>query len=330
MVIIFIIAIDSGTTNSRISLINKENKTLLAYKKMNIGVRNTIPYKGNEILRDTITDAIQGILREENISLKEIEYVVASGMITSNLGIVEVPHIKTPVNKQNLSDAVHQMELEEFPGLPWYFIPGLKTSLNYKGQELKYYDVIRGEESETFGLLDVINVTGNGLIILPGSHNKIIFVKDNSITNFYTTLSGELLYAIKKDTILSSSLKGLLIETINYEYLLKGLKDALEFGVTKTLFHIRLMDLFKDTTENDLANYMTGAIIASDLETLKYTRSREVDWILIGGSDPLREAYYYIFNVLYAGTVIHKASEKDVTMSTFLGASSIVEKLRNN
>ncbi len=65
---------------------------------------------------------------------------------------------------------------------------------------------MRGEETETYALIEQYGAGQNTIYILPGSHNKYVFVDENStILATSTTLSGELLNSIVNDTIVSSS-----------------------------------------------------------------------------------------------------------------------------
>lgn len=322
---IFIITIDAGTTNSRIRLIDNTQKKIIAIRKSKVGVSNTAVDGNNQALKNTITDAINAIIDEKNIECSEIKYIVASGMITSNLGLYEVPHIQAPANIQDIADAVQVVQITGFPDIPCYFITGIRNKMS-DDEHIYSADVMRGEETETIGLINNLNLEGNGMLVLPGSHNKFIFMENKKIMHSVTTMSGELLSAVSGNTILTSSLDQSLISEVESDFISRGYADSLKYGLTRTLFQIRLLDILKKSTRNNRANYMTGSVIAADLQAVNEETLKKLDWILLAGSEPLKEAFTVIFKQENYGPEIIVATEKDVEYSTVLGAITIVEE----
>lgn len=327
-----IILIDSGTTNSRIRLTRINSNEIIDSIKLNIGVRNTAIEGNNTILKNGLKEGLLKIINRNNLTSQEIEYIIASGMITSNLGIYEVPHIKGPASIKDFASNSVVYKSEEFLNIPIIFIPGMENSVEDENDiifNINDYDIMRGEEVETIGLLEQINVKGKGIMILPGSHTKYIFVDENKkLLSCLSTLGGETLLSIQKETILSKSLKKDLICTIQKDMLKKGYDAAREYGVTRGLYHVRLLDKFSELDSNYLANYYTGVIIHDDIKSLlkSLNNKEDIDWVIIGGSDPLKNVFYYLIKHLELDWNIIKANDEQVEYSTVIGSKTIASR----
>src|SRR5699024_6896132 len=99
----YILSIDSGTTNSRIYLVDYNNQNVIDVVKKNIGIKNTAINGSNSVLKEEISNGIMEIIKRNNCTSDDINYIVASGMITSNLGILEVPYIESPCKYKDFS-----------------------------------------------------------------------------------------------------------------------------------------------------------------------------------------------------------------------------------
>ena len=174
------ICIDGGTTNTRINLVC--DRKLVDSMKFNVGARSGIDNK--MLLRTTVRDGIVELLSRNAMDKANISMILASGMITSEFGLVELPHILAPAGMDEMHAAMHKVVLEDISDIPFVFMRGVKTSVD----TLESADMMRGEETELMGLY-----SEEGVYILPGSHSKII--KTNAkgqIVNFTTMLTGEM------------------------------------------------------------------------------------------------------------------------------------------
>ena len=132
------ITIDGGTTNTRISLI-KDGRVVETIK-LSLGARSGID--NNDALKTAIADAIDTLLKKSNGI--EIEKILASGMITSEFGLYNLPHISAPSGIDELHNAMCEVRLDDISEIPFVFIPGIKVS----DGELSHSDMMRGEEVE--------------------------------------------------------------------------------------------------------------------------------------------------------------------------------------
>ena len=325
----YIITIDSGTTNSRIRLIENKQNTVVDVIKKPVGVRNTAIDGNIDALKNGLAEGLQEIINRNKLQFNDIQYIVATGMITSNLGLHEVKHIEGPCNLEKFAKSSSVQIIGSFFNIPCIFVPGMKNRIeDYHGKLLENidsYDVMRGEEVETFGLLHQLGLKGKGMILLPGSHTKFVFVNNGQIESCYSTLCGELLFAVSRNTILSSSLNKELITGIEREYLIEGYKSSEKFGLTRSLYHVRLLHLFdQQMNDNQRANYFAGAVIASDIHCIqKSNRFEDLNWVVIGGANPLRKAFVEIFSHMKLSDMVIEATDEQVELSTVIGARAI-------
>lgn len=326
-----LILIDSGTTNSRIRLVDESSHEIIDALKLQVGVRITAIEGNNSRLKQAIQSGIQEILTRNGMTSKEVRNIVASGMITSNLGLYEVPHVPGPASLEDFAQHSKRMVVEEFLNIPCILVPGMKNNTDHlEGTiaNLNQFDVMRGEEVETFGLLEQISVKGKGIMVLPGSHTKYVEVQDgNILTSCLSTLAGELLQAVKKETILSSSLDMQLIESIDADMLLEGYRSAAQVGFTRSLYQVRLIQLFSESDSNKRANFLVGAVLYNDIQSLIHSIDlQDVNWMIIGGSSPLRKAFVHLLQYTNKDWKVIEATDKQVEDSLVYGALAVLLK----
>ena len=266
------ITIDTGTTNTRVCLWS--NFEFVASAKRPVGVRNTSMDGDNQKITEGIADAFKELLEQQNINEKDIDLVLASGMITSNLGLTEVPHLIAPASLVDFSKNIHIQTIPKVCSLPIYFIPGLKNPANVNDGPIEARDVMRGEEVETLALLNLTRTNKAVTFFLPGSHTKYVAVNNQQeITGCCTTLAGELTSAVTHNTILTGSLQNSFTDALDNEYLLKGAESCKKVGLTRSLFSTRILEQTTETTQNQLASFLLGMIISEDIRALLRSES---------------------------------------------------------
>lgn len=317
----YVITIDSGTTNTRIYLVDGSDYRILDRIKKNVGVRNSAIRGSADEWKRELSAGITEILRRNDCGPGDIAYIAAAGMITSNLGLVQVPYVTAPCTKAALSAGSVVKKLPEFHNIPCVFIPGMKNA--FSGESFDDLDVMRGEEVEALGLIRQLNLSRKGLLILPGSHTKYVMTTDDVILSCKSTLSGEMIHAIQQNTILSDSVGKDLIEAADAATLIQGFRSGRRNGLSRALYQVRLLQLFGLMDRNQRANFYVGAVLASDIATFQtlYDDAKP-DWIVVGGSEPLRGAFACLLNDLLYPNVI-EANEEQVTKSAIIGAVEI-------
>lgn len=131
-------------------------------------------------------------------------------------------------------------------------------------------DIMRGEETEAFGVISRESLCGPAILVLPGSHTKFIYLNaENQIEGCMTTMAGEMLMQLTESTILAESLHSDYACSIDREWLLKGANSAREYGLNRAAYQIRILAHFSKTTINQRANFLLGAVIQTDIQALQ-------------------------------------------------------------
>jgi len=295
------ITIDGGTTNTRIYLV--KNGKITDTQKANIGAKKAIG--NNEILKQNIKQGIKEILKKNNMCESDIERILASGMITSEFGLVNLPHITTPAGISDLHRTMYETVFNDISSIPFVFVRGVKTN----SKNLENCDMMRGEETELMGLF-----CGEGVYILPGSHSKIINAEKNgNITDFKTMLTGEMIASLSKNTILKDSVD---IKTakIDIEYLLKGFEFCKQNGINNSLFKVRILKNMFSANPSQVYSFFLGVVLQGEVEIILSQKPKR---IIIGGKKQLKDALTIILEKLSSAKIIKVEDAKADYASTF-------------
>lgn len=322
-----IITIDAGTTNTRVR-IWRENK-VIADTSEPVGVRDTA-ITGN---RNKLISGIKKALDRALAGTCEQYEIVASGMITSDVGLHTVPHLCAPVSFDDLVRGTVAHTIPEISSQPIWFIPGVKNNVAAVDEDnIDAMDVMRGEEIETFGLLIQHNIQGPALIVLPGSHSKYVLIDERQrIVSCATTMAGELLDVLTHQTILANSLDGNFASNLDDDYLLKGATSCRQVGLARSCFTVRLLDLFTQSTPNQRANYLLGATLYSDLQAMKHSLAlnlRQETHIVISGKPLLQQALATLITAdpFFTGDIVQIDSDPTHPLSG-IGAVALLDKI---
>ena len=207
----YFVVIDCGTTNSRVYLLNK-NKQMITKGSRKVGVRDTALHSTRDILRMGLKELIEETVFSAGLSIKDISFAIASGMITSEIGLLEIPHLWAPVSIDDLASHIKVVQDPEILPLdiPFYFIRGIKNYFleNATYKDIRKIDFMRGEETQVAGLLSTYpNLKLPVIVIILSSHTKYIYInQEQDITGSLTTLSGQIYEALKKETSIGKSI----------------------------------------------------------------------------------------------------------------------------
>ena len=235
----YIAYFDSGTTNSRLFLLD-ENLNLVGSLKRMVGARDSAISGSNRILVSSLHEMYQSLLKEKGLSDSEVSEIFLSGMITSVYGIKEVPHIMLPADSSTLAEGVSTVNEPMFFKRDVHLICGVKTS----GREISDVGNMRGEETELVGLADELKQRGldNVAVILPGSHTHIAYVSGGAIIDCISNFTGELLFALQKDTILAPILERQ-PDVFDVEMVALALKNLDEYGFNRAIYIAHAMKM---------------------------------------------------------------------------------------
>lgn len=181
--------------------------------------------------------------------------LIMSGMITSRNGWVETPYIQLPAGASQMANAL--VPWRTSGGLQVHFVSGVSTKHNGAP------DVIRGEETQIVGAVES-GIT-NGLFVMPGTHSKWVTVREGSMVDFATYMSGEIFAALRHHTILGTLMKD---SDFNEEGFKQGVRVGFDSGtqLLHRLFHVRTMPLFELISEEQVADYLSGMLIGAEIK----------------------------------------------------------------
>jgi 2-dehydro-3-deoxygalactonokinase len=179
--------------------------------------------------------------------------VMASGMITSRQGWVELPYVACPASLQSIAAAVHPHTSKQ--GRKLFFVPGI----SYRSPD-GIPDVIRGEETQVFGA----SKGGHEHFVTPGTHSKWIDVSNGEIRSFSTYMTGEVFALLKNHSILGKLMTG---ETNNSAAFEQGVRPGLKdpAGFLHCIFSTRTLALFKEMPTDHLSSYLSGQVIGTEI-----------------------------------------------------------------
>ncbi|AHG21010.1 hypothetical protein Z042_16410 [Chania multitudinisentens RB-25] len=290
----YIITIDTGTTNTRVCAWQGEQQ--LAEIASPTGVRDTAITGSTAALMKGVSQAVQEAIIQAAIPADARVVYLASGMITSNVGLCEIPHLLAPAGLNELAQGMVSVPLPEVAASPIWFVPGVRNHNSVITLEnAEQMDMMRGEETEAIGVLESLGIHGPALIVLPGSHSKFVKIDaDDRIEGCVTTIGGELLDVITRHTILANALHQQFAQEIETPALLQGASQCLKTGLSRTCFSVRVLDMFSDLTLNQKANVLLGAILQDDLQAVKHSEAFTVTpetHVVVCGKDTLKFAF---------------------------------------
>lgn len=303
------ITIDGGTTSTRVNLV--KDKVIDDTIKLDIGARASIDNRQKYVL--SIKNAIDEIIARNKA--ETVERILASGMITCEFGLCNLPHINTPASIAELHDTMYETTLPDISSIPFVFIRGVKTD----SKSIADFDMMRGEETELMGILN--EEYDECIYILPGSHSKIIKTdKKGRILSFSTMLSGEMIVSLSQSTILKDAVD-LSITQINNDYLLKGYDFAKSEGINKALFKVRILKNNFGCSKEEVYSFFMGVILCAEITNIL---NDTAETIVLGGKAQIKKAMATILREKTKKNII-ELDEKAVSASTCVGAVKIYE-----
>lgn len=250
------IALDWGTTSFRAYLVNGDGTV----------AREFADKEGILAVKDGAFEAtLEKHLAGWDVNLP----VIASGMITSRQGWVELPYVECPAGPEDLARAMHSLTLAS--GRKVHFMTGLHLT----GGSLQH-DVMRSEETQVFGSLQ----SGASHFVTPGTHSKWIDVVDGRITSFATYVTGEMFAAIRNHTILGRLMNG---DATDDAAFLQGVEKAFAdpAGLLHSLFSVRSRGLFNDIAAEKLSSYLSGIVVGSEVAHALLSRDRSAGYVVL-------------------------------------------------
>jgi 2-dehydro-3-deoxygalactonokinase len=215
-------------------------------------------------------------------------------MLSSEVGLTSVRHAVAPAGIAELASAAVEYRLPDFEGPPILIVPGVRTPAGLGAAGWLDADVMRGEEVETLGAVAALRLAGRSVAFLwPGSHTKLVEVDfEGRILRSYTTLAGEITATLASHTIISKSLPSTLPEEPDRGAVELGMRTAVEAGIGRAAFAVRLAELSGSLDAHGRASFWVGAVIGEDCARIAaHPIAKSGAPIWVGGRDPQRRLY---------------------------------------
>ena len=182
---------------------------------------------------------------------------LASGMEGSRQGWQEAPYCPCPAGFDEL--ARHVAWVADAPrGLRLGIVPGLSA------EQGGVPDVMRGEETQVFGALDLLGRDA-GTVVLPGTHSKWVQARHGRIEHFATFMTGECYALLRQHSILARTLPAEDGE-LQQDAFLQGVAHAGRAGsLLSGAFSVRTLALFDRLPATALPSYLSGLVIGEEL-----------------------------------------------------------------
>ncbi|MBE3584415.1 MAG: 2-dehydro-3-deoxygalactonokinase [Limnochordaceae bacterium] len=319
------ILIDSGTTTTRVRVTDGQH--VLAAASERIGARDTAREGNNRRLRAALRRLLQAAVAEAGVALGNVEAIVASGMITSNAGLLEVPHVPAPAGPADLARYIVTAVFPDISPQPIHFIPGVKT-IGTGPDNLPKMDILRGEEAEVTGLRQLLNLNIPVTFLHYGSHHKGIRTDARgSILCSETTMTGELLQAITNGTVLSATVLPLEEIQLDREAWRQGLAIAQEEGFGRAVFLVRVAEQMMGYSRQEASNFLLGALTSLDLPMVERALA-EGDHLVLYGNGHFPLILRQHLEERGQGDRVTVVSAEMVELATVMGAVAIYRHKR--
>lgn len=261
-----IIAVDWGTSSFRARHLSDTGKIVDSISNKQ-GITQ-IKEGFEKILKQNICN-----LKGYNLSLP----IVMSGMIGSKNGWHETIYTELPCDKYSLASNI--LKIDSDIG-KLYFIPGVAKHDDYP-------DVLRGEETEIVGAVNLLNIK-QATMIIPGTHSKVAYVENGQLVNFKTFLTGEMFAALCKSSILGSFGTDIDISSIWFcKGVEQGYKTKHAGDLLSIIFLARSKVLIGTLPPEKSISYLSGMLIGAEIGASSYI-SHNI-WIM--GNGLLPKAY---------------------------------------
>lgn len=293
----FYITIDCGTTNSRAYVVDEKGKIYGKATKQ-VGVKDTAQTGSRDCLRKGLREIVAEAIRISGIARSEIQAVLSSGMITSEIGLCEIPHHMAPCSVKDLADSITRIDDSGIiDGVPVYFVRGIKNHMMESGrrpsEQVGELDFMRGEETQLAGIMTRSDVKLPATVVILSSHTKFNVIDRNGvILGSLTTMSGQTRAAIWENTFVGKSVEkrdNVEEEPENYfdEYIVR---DAVEWvkksGFLRSLMFPRFLEVLLETKWYERRLFFDALIAADDMLAIRqmemFEEKSEGNYYLVG------------------------------------------------
>jgi 2-dehydro-3-deoxygalactonokinase len=274
-----LIALDWGTTSLRAWLLGDDGR-ILQSRRRDRGLLSTAAGTERARENEAAFDEACGDWLRANPALPAI----ACGMVGSDQGWREAGYLTVPtdlvIDATDLSTVRHDLGT-------LHLVPGLRLAPHGTTPG----DIMRGEETQLMGVLDVLpNADAPLTVVLPGTHTKWVRIDNRKVISFTTAMSGELFALVLRHGILAlTAAAGERDDAAFARGLMAGAAGDTR-GLPVELFGARALVVDGRLDPASVADYVSGVIIADEVRH-QLPRYADPDRVVLCGTADLCRRY---------------------------------------
>ena len=233
-----LIAVDWGTTNRRVFVLDAEGQVVDRFFD-GAGVLSILPHE----FPDVIT-----MLRDRCGKRP----MLLAGMIGSNRGWIAAPYVDCPATVETIAAGLIAVEGQDIR-----VVPGVSDRTQGRA------DVMRGEEVQLLGALSAGLIGADAQICHPGTHAKWVRLEKGALSGFKTLMTGEMFAMLRRHSLLAGPLNGDVTPDNAFQ---EGVRTAFERReLLADLFSIRARTLLGTLAAEDVSSFGSGLLVGSDV-----------------------------------------------------------------
>lgn len=260
-----LIAVDWGTSNFRAWLLGAGGRVLDHIRA---------PRGVSHVKRGEFATGFRALLAPWLPAVPQVPVVMA-GMVGSADGWVEAPYLPCPADLNDIAAGMVAVRgLDD--GRQVRVVPGLSA-----GSMPGNYDVMRGEEVQILGALELITGYETRLYCVPGTHSKWVSVDGTRVSGFSTSMTGDAYKALSEHSFLARSIAAGEHDENAFD---RGLAQAGRAGgLLHHLFGVRTEVLRGSLLPQSAASYLSGVLIGNEVGAMLDARNDDGGITVIGG-----------------------------------------------
>lgn len=304
------ISCDWGTTNLRLSIVEREDFKVIEHLNRQLGVKTLFEgyLKQKELSqKDFFSKFLSTELDQFKHDIQGYPIVI-SGMASSSIGLQEMHYAEMPFSIDGAKLLHEKINLGS--GRKGILVSGARDESG----------VMRGEEVQAIGLGDHLVRTNAELLILPGSHSKHITFRGGQYTCLSTFMTGELFQILAEHSILSKSLRKIRFSEKYATVFKQGLRKGINNEMSTSLFTIRVDDLFSRREKESNYFYLSGLLIGEELRYLNNSERK----VCLAASGSLNKLYKIALGQVLPRHNFEVLDESAIQLATFKGQLKIL------
>jgi len=258
---------DWGTSSFRLRLVQYDSLEIIAEEKNDNGIASTYKLWQQERADHATRQIFYYAVIEQYIELLSKRLgqslagipVIISGMISSTIGMIDLPYKQTPVAIDGSDLEITTLAMERSENV-LIIVSGITTG----------DDIMRGEETKIVGCASHLDNDNEQLVIFIGTHPKHVTIQSKKVIGIKTYMTGEFFSLLTTQSILAPSIKqgGDFYQPENQHSFKKGVEDSRKGNLLQLTFGVRINDLLKNTPAENNFYYLSGLLIGSELKDL--------------------------------------------------------------